>query len=124
MGSWSQEITDSWNWRRRFAQVAADASDVHVRYLSEKANLESTDLCSLPRTSGRVRICELPQLEFNRLEGQDLQDRWDHAESHQLCVDNDILKNALDVHSRFPKRIYPLLIEWDDASSASHSVVL
>jgi len=121
--SYSEDVKDSWNWRRRFCQVSVDVGNVHIKYLSEKANLEHVDLCSLPRT-GNVQIFDLPKMDFKHLEGQDLQDRWEHSQEHELCVGFNELKKALDVHYGFPKHVFPVLVAWRDSTNTPNSVVL
>mmetsp|Transcript_103375 Transcript_103375/g.179391 ORF Transcript_103375/g.179391 Transcript_103375/m.179391 type:complete len:152 (+) Transcript_103375:3-458(+) len=118
--SWSEELRNSWNWRRRFAQLAHSETATCIRYLSEKANLQTIDMCTLPNKSPNAHLRELPTMTF--LEADKAESRA-HAQEHQLAVDAEMLSNVLDLKPVWPKKLYPLLFTWQDSRGNNECAV-
>merc|ERR1712192_58901 len=121
--SWPEDVRNSWNWRRRFAQLADSKTATCIRYLSEKANLETVDMCTLPKNANKTHIHALPVLTFSSLGNQGTAERREYAADHQLAVGNEILRKVLDVYPIWPKHLYPILFTWQDSDNNDHCAV-
>merc|ERR1712217_951512 len=111
-------MTDTWNWRRRFARLRDTGRDLEIHYISEKANVEDIIMCSIGKDASIAKVLELPIVTMQTLDLQCACDRWEHEHQYELAVGDELVssvKTIVDRDGKLPSVLYPFMIMWSDA---------